>query len=101
MITEGEWKYLRSKKKHKDDLFIYTDAIDLPEGFIGKTYGFGPHDEEANAKLIAASKLLLEACKDALNLMAATKYIEYEDDADYNIGETEHQLQVAIESATQ
>ena len=50
MHTKGKLKYLRSKKKHKDDLFLYTDAHNLPDGFIGKLYGFGIHDETANAQ---------------------------------------------------
>ena len=68
--TSGKWKFLRSKRKHKQGLLLYTDAFDLPDGFIGKTYGFGIHDEIANAERICHCvnnfDMLVKALEDAL-----------------------------------
>jgi len=49
MHTKGKLSYLRSKRKHKESLFIITDAYKNDDMFVGKVYGFGVHDEVANA----------------------------------------------------
>ena len=50
MYTKGKLGYLRSKKKHTESLFLTTDAYENKDMFIGKVYGFGIHDEKANAE---------------------------------------------------
>ena len=79
MHTKGKLKYLRSKKKHKDDLFLYTDAHNLPDGFIGKLYGFGIHDETANAQRLVkcwneydSLKAKADVCDELVELLKDT-----------------------------
>ena len=52
MYSKGKWGYLRSRRKHKESLFITTDAHKGENQFVGKVYGFRIHDEVANAERI-------------------------------------------------
>lgn len=75
MHTEGKLGYLRSKKKHTESLFLTTDAYKSKDMFVGKVYGFGIHDEKANAaRMVLCWNLhdeLLAACKGMAEILLA------------------------------